>query len=665
MTAAPRPRLRRAPSKGAPVPAAVNPVASVAVDTPLPHLDRPFDYLVPAADDASCVPGCRVRVRFAGRLVDGYVLSRSGVSDHAGELAFVARVLSAEPVLAPEIAVLARAVADRYAGTLADVLRLAVPPRHAATEKAAAAAGITDSPAGAVAQDGEPPVAEGLERYVAGPALLEALRAGRSPRAVWSALPGPRWPAEIAALVRATTASARGSLIVVPDARDVDRVVAAVPGALALRAEAGPAERYRRFLAVTRGQARIVVGTRAAVYAPVARLGLLVLWDEGDDLHAEPRAPYPHARDVAVLRAYLQGAAVVVGGHAASAEAAHLLATGWAHPLTAERTTIRTSAPKVVVAGDDVEQERDRAATAARLPSLALRTAREALRTGPVLVQVPRRGYLPGLVCERCRTVARCAHCRGPMALASSQAMPACRWCGRPDAHFGCAVCGAHRLRAALYGERRTAEEIGRALPGVPVRTSGRDQVLATVSGEPAVVVSTPGAEPVAAGEGYAAVLLLDGWSLLGRPELRAGEEALRRWMNAAALAAPQAPVVIMADASPPPVQALVRWDPLGHAERELAERAELGFPPSVRMAALDAEPLVLQAFFDVAELPASAELLGPVPRAEPERDRILVRVPRPDGAALAHALHAAAAIRSARKAQGAVRIQLDPQALD
>jgi primosomal protein N' (replication factor Y) len=652
-------------------------VASVVVDTGLPHLDRPFDYLVSGADDAACVPGCRVRVRFAGRLVDGFVLARAAQSAHTGTLAFLAKVLSAEPVLAPEIAVLARAVADRYAGSMSDVLRLAVPPRHAATEKAAtsekAAPGAEDvdpgvsgasGASGASAAPGSSGAAGGLTRYVAGPALLDAVRAGRSPRAVWSALPGTQWPFEIAALVAASTASGRGSLVVVPDARDIERVVRAVPGALALRAEAGPAERYRRFLAVSRGQARVVVGTRAAVYAPVAALGLIVVWDEGDDLHAEPRAPYPHARDVALMRAHQQGAAVVLGGHALTAEAAQLLSTGWAHPLAADRAVVREVAPRVVVAGDDFEQERDPAAAAARLPSLALRTAREALRTGPVLVQVPRRGYLPGLVCGRCRTSAHCTHCGGPLSVAAANAIPACRWCGRPNAHFSCSACGFEQLRAGVYGERRTAEEIGRALPGVPVRTSGRDQVLATVSAEPAVVVSTPGAEPVAAGDGYAAVLLLDGWSLLGRPDLRAGEEALRRWANAAALAAPRAPVVIMADAAPPPVQALVRWDPAGHAARELAERAELGFPPAVRMAAVDGEPVALQSFLAVVELPDSAELLGPVPLPEPEKERALIRVPRTDSAALARALHAAAAIRSARKDQGAVRIQLDPPVL-
>jgi len=108
----------------------------VAVDVPLAHLDRPFDYLVPERLTQAAVPGCRVRVRFAGRLTGGYLLERASTSDHQGSLAFLERVVSPEPVLTGEIADLARAVADRYGGTLADVLRLAIPPRHARAESA-------------------------------------------------------------------------------------------------------------------------------------------------------------------------------------------------------------------------------------------------------------------------------------------------------------------------------------------------------------------------------------------------------------------------------------------------------------------------------------------------------------------------------------------------
>ena len=100
------------------------PVARVCVDMPLAHLDRPFDYLVSTGDDEAAQPGVRVKVRFAGQLVSGFLLARAERSEHEGKLAYLDKVVSAEQVLDPELARLARAVADRYAGNLADVLHL-------------------------------------------------------------------------------------------------------------------------------------------------------------------------------------------------------------------------------------------------------------------------------------------------------------------------------------------------------------------------------------------------------------------------------------------------------------------------------------------------------------------------------------------------------------
>ena len=654
------------------------PVARVAVDISLAHLDRPFDYLVPARVDAEAVPGCRVRVRFAGQLVDGYLLERTETSEHQGRLARLERVISPEPVLTPEIFDLARAVADRYAGTLADVLRLAIPPRHATAEREAPAEREPPAEPAPV-----PPDPGSWSRYPAGAAFLAGLAEGRPVRAAWSALPGPEWPAEIAVAAATTAAAGHGVVLVVPDARDLDRVDAALTETgldhVCLAADLGPAERYRRWLAVRRGLVRVVAGTRSAMFAPVASLGLVVLWDDGDDLHAEPRAPYPNAREVLALRAHRTGAAALIGGFARTAELTQLVAGGWARPLAGSAEALRQAAPRVRAAPDEAELARDAAAMTARLPSLALRTAREALTgvargglaPGPVLVQVPRRGYLAAVACARCRAQARCATCAGPLEVSGSHGTPGCRWCGALAVEWSCARCGSGQLRALVTGASRTAEELGRAFPGVAVRTSGGQHVLATVPAEPALVIATPGAEPVAPG-GYAAALLLDGWALLGRPSLRAAEEALRRWLNAAALVRAGGSVVVLAEATLPAVQALIRWDPVTFSERELAERAELGFPPAVRMASVTGPPEEVAAFVGAAGLPDRAEILGPVPveaapgwqeATVPEqvRERALIRIGRGDGLELARALHAVQAIRSARKDGGAIRVQLDP----
>jgi primosomal protein N' (replication factor Y) len=657
-------------------------VARIAVDLPLAHLDRPFDYLVPERLAAQARPGVRVRVRFAGQLTDGFVLDRVESSEHQGRLSYLERVVSAEQVLTPEIAGLARAVADRYAGTLADVLRLAIPQRHAATETAKTSPGPGD---GRPARPDPGP----WSRYPAGPAFLDAVAAGRPARAAWSALPGPTWPEEIARAAVTAASAGRGTVIVLPDSRDlarVDEALAAMtdssppggpppgeqPGYVTLTADLGPAERYRRWLRVRRGEAPIVAGTRAAMFAPVENLGLVVLWDDGDDLHAEPRAPYPNVREVLALRAHRAGAAALIGGFARTAELAQLVQAGWARDLTPDRATLRATAARVRPAADDRELARDEAATTARLPSLALRTARAALEAGgPVLVQVPRRGYLAAIACGRCRAQARCVNliggvnCNGPLRLAGQHATPDCRWCGALATDWRCAGCGHDRLRAIVTGATRTAEELGRAFPGVKVRTSGGDLVLPRVPDQPALVIATPGAEPVA---DYAAALLLDGWALLGRPSLRAGEEALRRWLAAAALVRPDGTVLVHADSALAATQALIRWDPVTFAERELAERAELGFPPAVRMAAATGEAAAVASL--LAGTDPAFEVLGPVPveHSAPgetqEQVRALIRTSRARGAELARALQAAQAGRSARKEGGGVRVQLDPAEL-
>lgn len=642
----------------------------------VPHLDREFDYLVSAEQSDDAQPGVRARVRFHGRLVDAFILERRSDTDHVGRLGWLDKVVSAERVLTHDVRRLVDAVAARYAGTRADVLRLAVPPRHANVEK-------KPPPPLEVNSLTEPPDTSGWSGYAEGAQFIAALRDGRAARAGWQALPGESWSQRLAEAAAVTVSSGRGVLAVVPDQRDVDRLHAAavtvVPECrvVALSAGLGPAERYRRWLSVLRGDARLVIGTRSAVFAPVAELGLVIVWDDGDDSLAEPRAPYPHAREVAMLRAHQVRCAALLGGFARTAEVQALVRSGWAHDLAAPRQTLRIRAPRVVALEDSAyAQERDAAARTARLPSVALDAARAALADGsPVLVQVPRRGYLPSLACARCRAIARCRHCTGPLSLPGRDAPGAqCRWCGQDEPALRCSRCGSDAVRAVIVGARRTAEELGRAFPGFAVITSGGESVVDSVPQRPAVVVCTPGVEPLATG-GYGAALLLDGWALLGRQDLRAAEDTLRRWMAAATLVRSRAEggvVVVVAESELTTVQALIRWDPIGHAQIELDSRDEVGLPPAVHMAAVDGTSAAVSALLASGELPPASEQIGPVDLPPGARrppgvpadvavSRTLVRVPRDDGLALAAALRRAASIQSARHDREPVRVQIDP----
>jgi primosomal protein N' (replication factor Y) (superfamily II helicase) len=658
------------------------PVARVAVDIPLSHLDRPFDYAVTAEQDAAAVPGARVRVRFAGRLRDGFILERVAVGDHEGALAPIYKIISSEPVLTPEIARLIRKVADHYAGTFADVMRLAVPPRHAATELAERLETHHQLP------DGHP--AGPLVDYPSGTGFLAALRAGGRPRAMWqvtpSAAPSGDWALGLAAAARTCVESGRGAVIIVPDQADLDRLseactdVLGAAGFAVLVAESGPAARYRAFLAARCGQVRVVIGNRAAAYAPVHDLGLVALWDDGDDLLAEQRAPYPHAREVLALRAHDRQAAALFAGYARTTEVQAWIERGWLRDLADDRAVVRHTAPKVRVTADsDFALERDPAARAARLPHEVFDMMRAALPQGPVLVQVPRAGYLVALVCQECREPARCGFCGGPTRVPATgpgeaaTARMSCGWCGRLQIDWECPICGARRVRAPIVGAERTAEELGKAFPQTPVRQSIGGRRIASVADTSAIVVATPGAEPPAVG-GYAGAVLLDTPLLLLRQDLRAGEEALRRWLNVVALVrsgADGGSVIAVGESSGRALQALVRIDPGGFATRELADRVAARFPPAVTLITVEGPSDALTEFVSLLHPPPHAELLGP---AEPDAQRsaadgaaetviqrLMLRAPLSERPQLVQNVKETAAIRSARKSSGPLRIRVDP----
>ena len=634
------------------------PVARVALLTPVPHLDRVFDYEVPEELSATALAGTRVRVRLSGRLVDGYILARVQTSERALQ---PLSSVHGPPVLTEEIADLCRRVADRYAGTLADVLRFAVPPRRARAEsRSAPAPDRAEVPAGAVDR-------AGWSAYRGGEALLQGI-GGPPTRALWIASPGERPAVRIAELAQAAMSRGRGVLVVAPDATDVARIAAALADAgvppARLVAESGPETRYRAFLSILSGESRVVVGTRAAVFAPVRDLGLIIVWDDGDESLAEPQAPGWHAREVAALRSVEMGTSLVLGGSSVTLEAARMAAAGWLTPVEVARPQLRARMPRVQVAGDLVD---DPARSGSRIPSVALDMLREAVRVGPVLVSVPRAGYLPMVACQGCREPAACPQCARPMQALGPDRQPSCRTHG-PATDWRCPVCGRDVVRAVVVGVRRTAEEFGRALPGVQVIMSSGQDPARSLTHDRAMVVATPGAEPDPGAQGYAALVLLDTGAALSRPGLRVAEEVLRRWFSAAALVRPAREggrVMVVGDSDIREVQALIRWDPHGYADRELAERRELHLPPAVRTAQLTGPPGAAQELVDAVVAEVGDRLLrlsGPLLGAD-DAVTWLLAVSIADGGHLSAALQRAQAARSIRRAP-VVGVRLDPVTL-
>lgn len=666
----------------APYPAATatGRIARVLVDSPVPALDRPFDYLVPPGLDADAVPGARVVVplRTPGRTARGFLVERADESGHDGGLATLEAVVSPVPVLAPEIARLARLVADRGAGGASDALRLAVPPRSAAVERAWLAAreagersqrgargtsedtgegsdphpddGVGDGTDDAGTDDAvdalpglpaERPVrgwSPGRLAALVADAARVALRVPTGRSALASGGEAADWAATLAELARAALATGGSALVVVPDHRDQDQVTRALVDRVGeervVRADArqsAPA-RYRGFLRCLGDEPVAVVGSRAAGWAPARRLAATIVWDDGDPLHDEPHAPYIGSRDVALLRHGEQGGALVLAGHSRSTAVQRLVELGWLTEVVPD--ALRP--PRVVVSEAQPGEGHP-----ARIPSAAYRDAQEALATGPVLVQVARPGYAPRLACATCGTTARCAVCDGPLRQGARGAAASCGWCGRIQTAWRCPVCEGARFRLVTAGSARTAEELGRAFPRVPVVVSDGDRSLTEVPDRPALVVATRGAEPVAPG-GYRAVLLLDGERMLARESLTVAEDALRIWSDAAVLAADRAPVHLVGVAGPL-ARALATWRQPDFAAAELADRRALTLPPAVRVASVTGRPDAVARVLEAIDPDDLVDVLGPVATGDEDGDeRAVLRFAYAHGARVAEAARAA-----------------------
>lgn len=590
--------------------------ARVVLDSPLPQLDHLFDYRIPPEFADSATPGVRVTVplRSAGRVARGYIVETVDEADgFEGELSPLDSVVSPVPVLTPEVWALARRAADRAAGGASDILRLAIPGRQVRVEKAWQAAQSTPVRPDPVDSPGITGYAGDLAQRIA---AHERLAVDAIPAVVqvdgdsWVGA----WALSLAQMAARTVAAGESAIIVVPTYRDVDQMLAALSGLLPAdritRVDASQpnAERYRGFLDCLSEIPRVIVGNRSAVYAPASRLGLIVVFDDGDPLYSEPLTPYVHARDAALIRQEQSGAALVLAGHTRSVDVQRLVDIGWVTAIGPERAT----SPRVLVTA--TADHDDQAATA-RIPSMAWRQAKEAIATGPVLVQVARPGYAPVTACATCSSAARCTVCAGPLGIARAGAAPSCTLCGAIAAGWACPTCEGTNLRLVTRGTGRTAEELGRAFPGVPVIIADGERQVTAVDARPALVIATRGAEPIAAG-GYAAVLLLDGDRMLAAEHLRIGEDCLRWWSNAAALARRGAPVVLTG-VTGDLARALATWTQQAFASAELLDRRALRFPPAVRAASVFGDATaVADAIAEVRDLPG-ANILGPTPAEE------------------------------------------------
>lgn len=755
---APRKRRKRASAEH--TPAEQHPIAQVVLDVQALHLGQTFDYFIDEKDSEAAQPGVLVRVRFGGQRVSGVIWARTDTSDTPrSSIRYIERVLSPDVLVPASMREDIGLIAKAYGGTRANILRFAVPPRVAkveAEQRLAASfrrpvgGSLSDNTQGGFAGRGTNPdgtmpagstfavastvsegAAQGYRRLTANYAdvnvLHDALTGQRFQSFVFDSLPGAQeWQRNMAWMVATALSAGKAAVVELPTMREVEDLMpmlrnyglkpfAPAPAGgwvgdvAVLNAETMPAaDRYRTYLAVALGQVKVVIGTRAVMYAPVEGPALFAILEDAAYQNMDGMMPYPQARGVMRLRAKSHGGVFVAMANARTPQ------SQWENtgpgtvetPVSGYSTTIHPLASPLKDATPWVRWlNRDELARladpsiGARVPHTAVRVLSKALESGPVLLSIPQDSVSETLSCAKCHRQARCAKCSGPLQLPADRrdSTPRCRWCGAAAINWKCPGCGHERMRVVRVGAAGTAAELAGLFRGVPVVLSSKTQGLVRdVACQPMIVIATPGFEPrvrpVSAEQGsavheYRAVAVLDAWTSLYALGVDARLDTLTAWMRAVSLCAPRSrggQALILGETDPAIAQSLMLWDSRILAAKDLEERVETGMPPAVAAACVwgrrDAVMTLMQRIGALGgdwtacgELPG---MLGPVPIAQPDtvdareleatadRVKAVIRVPQSRRAELAARLHRETARHVASREPGELRFRVDPKDL-
>lgn len=755
---APRKRRKRAPAEH--TPAEQHPIAQVVLDVQALHLGQTFDYFIDEKDSEAAQPGVLLRVRFGGQRVSGVIWARTDTSNTPrSSIRYIERVLSPDVLVPASMREDIGLVAKAYGGTRANILRFAVPPRVAkveAEQRLAASfrrpvgGSLSDNTQGSFAGRGTNPdgtmpagstfavastvsegAAQGYRRLTANYAdvnvLHDALTGQRFQSFVFDSLPGAQeWQRNMAWMVATALSAGKAAVVELPTMREVEDLMpmlrnyglkpfAPAPAGgwvgdvAVLNAETMPAaDRYRTYLAVALGQVKVVIGTRAVMYAPVEGPALFAILEDAAYQNMDGMMPYPQARGVMRLRAKSHGGVFVAMANARTPQ------SQWENtgpgtvetPVSGYSTTIHPLASPLKDATPWVRWlNRDELARladpsiGARVPHTAVRVLSKALESGPVLLSIPQDSVSETLSCAKCHRQARCAKCSGPLQLPADRrdSTPRCRWCGAAAINWKCPGCGHERMRVVRVGAAGTAAELAGLFRGVPVVLSSKTQGLVRdVACQPMIVIATPGFEPRvrpvsaeqgSAGHEYRAVAVLDAWTSLYALGVDARLDTLTAWMRAVSLCAPRSrggQALILGETDPAIAQSLMLWDSRILAAKDLEERVETGMPPAVAAACVwgrrDAVMTLMQRIGALGgdwtacgELPG---MLGPVPIAQPDtvdareleatadRVKAVIRVPQSRRAELAARLHRETARHVASREPGELRFRVDPKDL-
>lgn len=576
-----------------------HPVARVYLDIPLPHMAQLFDYEIPPRF-ADLAIGARVKVELGQRKVDGFVAARGDTTMTAGKLRQISSVVSNTPVLQPQIKTLLEQLAEEYVSPIADLFRLAIPQRHARAEKEFfELPPVTPLNTELVSSFQEPTQ---YQEHIYGKELVCGNISALRPVSLIHCLPEHDLEVFVRAIQR--TLEDDGSvLILAPTPREVVRLASKLGHFFPLLSigqwvsTQNHAMRYTQFLSALEGRTRVIVGTRSAIWAPMRQLQLIVQFDDAHSAYQERRSPYLNAREVLLARAKIEKAQYCIASSGPSIAGVSMLRNGdhtrdvshlddpdvaqsqvLAQIITPNLIARKHFVPQLLGAN----QFQYESSPWSRMPSALFTIVREGLTRGAVLIIVPKAGYIPRLVCANCGAIAQCGRCNGQLEIPAVNSAPSCKRCGFIEQNYRCVQCNGVQLKSSQIGSERTALEIGRAFPGVPINLITNNSEESEVkSGQ--IVVATPGSEPTAA-TGYAAAVVLDCGYLLSANNLDAEANFLRAIAKIMRLVKTRdagGKILLVGDVPTKLVDVLGRWDFPKWELDNYAERVSLKLPPA------------------------------------------------------------------------------------